>query len=121
MSSLQLVANDSGSWMPRKGANFVFAPWSESPVGAIIEHAAKCFRTARRQTNLMDLWTVLLLVALMTGIMGWFVTPFCSGIIYVCMMLDGDPIDWGLEVAFSLAVPFAWVFAIMEIILLYRI
>lgn len=121
MSSLQLVANDSGSWMPRKGANFVFAPWSESPVAAIIEHAAKCFRTARRQTNQMDLWTVLLLVALMTGIMGWFVTPFCSGIIYVCMMLDGDPIDWGLEVAFSLAVPFAWVFAIMEIILLYRI
>ena len=72
-------------------------------------------------SNSMDVWTVLLLVALMTGIMGWFVTPFTSGIIYICMMCDGDPIDWGLEVAFSLAVPFAWVFAIMEIILLYRL
>lgn len=69
----------------------------------------------------MDVWTVLLLVALMTGIMGWFVTPFTSAIIYICMMCDGDPIDWGLEVAFSLAVPFCWVFAIMEIILLYRL
>ena len=121
MSPLQLVANDSAFLNPKNGPNFVFAPWSESPVGAIIEHAVEYFRTAQRQTNRMDLWTILLLVALMTGIMGWFVTPFCSGIIYICMMLDGDPIDWGMEVVFTLAVPFAWIFAVMEIILLYHI
>ncbi len=68
----------------------------------------------------MDLWTIFLLLALMSGIMGWFMTPIVNGVLWFCDWKDGMNIDWGLETAFSIAVPFAWMFAIMEIIILYH-
>lgn len=68
----------------------------------------------------MDIWTIFLLLALMSGIMGWFMTPIVNGVLWFCDWRDGMNIDWGLETAFSIAVPFAWMFAIMEIVILYH-
>ncbi len=67
----------------------------------------------------MDLWAILILVAFMAGIMGWTMTPLMNGILWFCDWREGAPINWGLEAAFTYAVPFAWLFAIVEIILLY--
>lgn len=61
------------------------------------------------------------LVALLTGVMGWTLTPFVNAIIWIGKWHDGDQIDWGGEVAWTVAVPFVWVFAIVEIILVYKI
>jgi hypothetical protein len=69
--------------------------------------------------GVMDLWTVLLIVAFMAGIMGWTMTPFNSGILWFCTWRDGDDINWGMDVAFTMAVPFAWCFALFEICILY--
>jgi hypothetical protein len=67
----------------------------------------------------MDFWTVILLFAFMAGIMGWTMTPFCNGILWFCDWREGNPINWGMDTAFTIAVPFAWMFAIFEIVLLY--
>jgi hypothetical protein len=32
---------------------------------------------------------------------------------------DEIPINWGVEAALALAVPFAWIFALIEILILY--
>lgn len=69
--------------------------------------------------NQMDFWATILLFAFMTGIMGWTMTPFINGVLWYCDWQDGTDINWGLDTAFSVAVPFAWMFAIFEIILLY--
>ena len=68
----------------------------------------------------MDIWTFVLLFALLSGIMGWFMTPIVNGVLWFCDWKDGANIDWGLATAFSIAVPFAWMFAIVEIIILYH-
>ena len=68
----------------------------------------------------MDFWTIILLLAVMAGIMGWFMTPIVNGVLWYCDWKDGANIDWGLETAFSIAVPFAWMFAIIEIVILYH-
>lgn len=67
----------------------------------------------------MDFWSTALLFAFMAGIMGWTMTPFTNAILWFCDWQDGVDINWGLDTAFSVAVPFAWMFAIFEIILLY--
>ena len=51
--------------------------------------------------------------------MGWTMTPFTNAVLWYCDWRDGTDINWGLDTAFSIAVPFAWMFAIFEIILLY--
>ncbi len=67
----------------------------------------------------MDFWASILLFAFMAGIMGWTMTPFTNAVLWYCDWRDGTDINWGLDTAFSLAVPFAWMFAIFEIVLLY--
>jgi hypothetical protein len=67
----------------------------------------------------MDLWVVILSTAFMAGIMGWTVTPFVNGVMWYCDWREGTPINWGLDAAFTIAVPFAWMFALFEIFLLY--
>lgn len=67
----------------------------------------------------MDLWTIMLLFAAMAGVMGWTMTPFCNGILWFCDWREGNQINWGMDTAFTIAVPFAWMFALFEIILLY--
>ncbi len=68
----------------------------------------------------MDAWVAILLIALLAGVMGWCVTPVVNGILWFCDWREGTPIDWGLEVAFTIAVPFAWTFSLMEIFLIYH-
>lgn len=69
--------------------------------------------------GVMDLWTGLMIIAFMAGIMGWTMTPFLNGILWFCEWRDGGEINWGMDAAFAIAGPFAWIFAIFEIILLY--
>ncbi len=67
----------------------------------------------------MDGWVVVLLIAVMAGIMGWFMTFVVNGVLWFCDWREGTPINWGLEVAYSIAVPFAWIFSLLEVYLLY--
>ena len=46
-------------------------------------------------------------------------SPFINAILWYCDWQDGTDINWGMDTAFSVAVPFAWMFALFEIILLY--
>jgi len=68
----------------------------------------------------VDAWTPVLLTALMAGVMGWGMTPVVNCILWYCDWREGTPLDWGLEVAFTIAVPFAWIFSLLEIFLLYH-
>lgn len=47
-------------------------------------------------------------------------TPVINGVLWFCDWRDGATIDWGLETAFAIACPFAWMFALIEIIILYH-
>ena len=65
------------------------------------------------------MWTVMLLFALMSGIMGWGMSVFVNAVYWYCEWREGNDINWGLDTTFMVGVPFAWMFAIFEIILLY--
>lgn len=67
----------------------------------------------------MDFWSFMLLLAFMTGIMGWGVSALFNALWWYCEWREGNEINWGFDVALTLAVPFAWMFAILEIVLLY--
>jgi hypothetical protein len=67
----------------------------------------------------MDFWSIVLIFAFMAGIMGWTMVPFQNAILWYCDWKDGIDINWGMDTVFTVAVPFAWMFAIFEIILLY--
>jgi len=67
----------------------------------------------------MDMWTVMLLFAFMAGIMGWGMNVFVNAVYWYCEWREGNDINWGLDTAFMVGVPFAWMFAIFEIVLLY--
>ncbi len=69
--------------------------------------------------GVMDLWTCMMIVAFMAGIMGWTMTPFLNGVLWFCEWRDGAEVNWGMDAAFAIAVPFAWIFALFEILLLY--
>lgn len=68
---------------------------------------------------LMDLWVIILLIALLSGIFGWGVTVFVNAVYWFCEWREGNPINWGLDLGLAIGVPFAWTFSILEIMLLY--
>jgi hypothetical protein len=70
---------------------------------------------------MIDFWTLLLIIALLTGVWGWHVSLFNNLVIWAMMWFEGEDINWGSDVAWTYAIPFVWVFAICEIILLYRV
>lgn len=76
-------------------------------------------RHAQERGHRMDFWSIILIFAFMAGIMGWTVTPFTNAVLWYCDWRDGVDINFGLDTIFTVAVPFAWMFAIFEIILLY--
>lgn len=68
----------------------------------------------------MNFWMVLLTFIFMASIMGWTMAPlFMNGILWICEWREGNDLNWGREIAFSLYVPFCWMFALIEIMLLY--
>lgn len=67
----------------------------------------------------MNIWHLILLFAFMTGIMGWFAIPFRSAVTWTVDYFDGVEHDWPWEVASALAMPLAYMFAILEIYLLF--
>jgi hypothetical protein len=67
----------------------------------------------------MDFWAFILVLAVLAGIMGWCITPFVNAVLWFCDWRDGLDINFGFDMVFTVAVPFAWVFAVLEIIILY--
>ncbi len=67
----------------------------------------------------MDFWTVALTVAFLTGILGWTSSFFFNGVWWWCEWREGNDINWGSDVGYTFVVPFAYVFAIFEIAILY--
>lgn len=67
----------------------------------------------------MDLWVIILVAAFMVGIMGWGMNLFINGVMWYCDWREGNQIDWGLEAFFCLAGPFAWLYTIFLIVVLY--
>lgn len=67
----------------------------------------------------MDFWSVCLIITFLTGIMGWSTSLFTNVVWWYCEWRDGNEINFGSDVAWTFAVPFAWLFAIFEIILIF--
>lgn len=67
----------------------------------------------------MDFWAFIMVLAVLAGIMGWCITPFTNAVLWYCDWRDGLDINFGLDMVFTVAVPFAWIFAILEITILY--
>jgi len=55
----------------------------------------------------------------MAGIMGWTMAPFTNAVWWYCEWREGRDIDFGFDMVLICSVPFAWMFAIFEIALLY--
>ncbi len=67
----------------------------------------------------MDFWTVLLIAGCMAGVLGWTVIPINNCLLWYCDWKDGTDINWAEYIGYAIAGPFAWLFAIFEIIMLY--
>jgi hypothetical protein len=67
----------------------------------------------------MVFWQMIFIVAFLTGIMGWTVTPFFQGLYWFLEWKDGNHIDWGLDAALMMLVPGATIFATVEIFALF--
>lgn len=67
----------------------------------------------------MDFWSVCLIITFLTGIMGWSTSLFTNVVWWYCEWREGNEINFGSDVAWTFAVPFAWLFAIFEIILIF--
>lgn len=72
-----------------------------------------------KRGGIMDMWLILLLLTAMAGIMGWGMTAFVNAVLWFCDWSDGTPINWGMDLGLTLAVPFAWIFALVEIACVY--
>ncbi|MBS2002949.1 MAG: hypothetical protein U0103_16165 [Candidatus Obscuribacterales bacterium] len=73
----------------------------------------------QKRGGIMDMWLILLLLTAMAGIMGWGMTAFVNAVLWFCDWSDGTPINWGMDLGLTLAVPFAWIFALVEIACVY--
>jgi hypothetical protein len=51
--------------------------------------------------------------------MGWTSSIFFNAVWWYCDWREGTAINWGWDVGLSLAVPFIWVFSLLEIFVLY--
>lgn len=67
----------------------------------------------------MDFWSILLIIAALTGVLGWSSSVFINIVYWYCEWQDGNDINWGADVAWTVAVPFAYLFAVFEIGMLY--
>lgn len=75
----------------------------------------------RNGDSTLDFWFIILLIGGLTGILGWSTGLFTNAVWWYCEWREGNHIDFGGDVAWTIAIPFAWLFAIFEIIMLYRI
>lgn len=67
----------------------------------------------------MDFWTITLIYAGLSGILGWTTSMFTNAVWWYCEWREGNEVNLGSDIAWTYATPFAWMFAIFEIILLY--
>lgn len=67
----------------------------------------------------MDIWSTILLYAFLYGLFGWCAMPLTHFLGWYLNWYEGADVDWGWNVTLAIAVPFAWVFSITEIMLLF--
>lgn len=67
----------------------------------------------------MDFWSLILLITGLSGILGWTTSWFTNGLWWYLEWREGNPVDLGSDIAWTYATPFAWIFAITEIVILY--
>jgi hypothetical protein len=67
----------------------------------------------------LNFWSIIFLITLMSGVLGWFTSIFTNLVWWACEWWEGNPIDFGGDIAWTICIPFAWLFAIFEMILLY--
>lgn len=67
----------------------------------------------------MDLFWIILLITALTGVLGWSTSLFTNLVWWWCEWREGNEINWGSDVAYSFFVPLAFIFPIVEIILMY--
>lgn len=68
----------------------------------------------------MNPTTIMLVAAGLAGIFGWpMMQLFINAVLWTCDYLDGAQTNWGMTVVYTIAVPFAWLFAVYEIMILY--
>ena len=70
----------------------------------------------------MDFWSLMLIIVFIvgSGLTGsLFISLFNQCILWFCDWREGADINWGWETFGFLAGPMAWMFAILEIVMLY--
>lgn len=68
----------------------------------------------------LNFWSFIFIATVFMGVMGWALTiPIINGTLWLCDWKDGVEMNWGSEVIWTCVGPFAWLFAIFEIIMLY--
>lgn len=67
----------------------------------------------------MDFWAIMLTVAFLTGVLGWSSSLFTNLVWWYCEWREGNDINWGSDAAWTVAIPFAYLFVLAEIAMLY--
>ena len=67
----------------------------------------------------MDMFAIVLLITAMTGVLGWSTGLFTNAVWWYCEWREGNEINWGSDVFYTLLIPFAFLFPIAEIIIIY--
>lgn len=68
----------------------------------------------------VDGWTILSIILALSAAMGWVITiPLNNLLLIYCNWREGADIDWGWEIGCVIATPFAFIFTILEVILLF--
>jgi len=69
----------------------------------------------------VSVWELIQICALWAGISGMLTSPIFIGVLWYCDWTDDTPINFCFDAVTAVATPFAWVFAILQIIILYRL
>jgi hypothetical protein len=67
----------------------------------------------------MDFWVVILICSLLFGVMGWGCSLAFNAVWWFLEWKEGNEINWGWETVSTVAIPFAYLFVIFEVVLLY--
>lgn len=66
-------------------------------------------------------WEFVQICALWAGIDGLVVMPLLIGALWYCDWKDDIPINFCFDAVTVIATPFAWIYAIVQLIILYRL
>ncbi|HEY9784431.1 MAG TPA: hypothetical protein V6D17_03445 [Candidatus Obscuribacterales bacterium] len=67
----------------------------------------------------MGFWTIILLCALLAGSFGWVMIPMTHCYLWFLNWCDEEDVNWGYNAGLALAVPCAWIYSILVIIIMF--